>query len=324
MCGTCGTFFSRSKHEGPIFSDLQQFHDLVVGKVNRDKLAEKKVVSRKTLSLKLKVFFNKPVFAQSVFQSCPPQLTRDTKPWILAIDGKWLRRQGVVMIYRDITHGENLYWSFWPSESYAAIATDLKVLTSLLGSHRPAGVVSDWKGAIVAGVATYFSGVTHQRCLAHVVREAKTLLPKLSAIPAVLALRAIAKQLPYVMDKGAAIEWKAQLIQWEKTFGTLLKERTVNQEPGKRKWWYTHGNLRRGWRVLTDDWYPFFVHLEHSEIPKTNNSIEGVNGQLKNKLLNHRGMKTLQQVSFIFWYLICTRTQTKQALRAVWQLWKSS
>ena len=82
------------------------------------------------------------------------------------------------MIYRDITHKENLFWSYHPSESYAALFTDLEVLVGLLGDHRfPSGVVSDWKGSIVAAVANFLPNVPHQRCLAHVVREAKRLLP---------------------------------------------------------------------------------------------------------------------------------------------------
>ena len=82
-------------------------------------------------------------------------------------------------------------------------------------------------------------------------------------------------------------------------------------------------DLRRGWRLLTDNWYPFFVHLDHPLIPNTNNSLEGVNSQAKRFLGNHRGMKTLQQVSFLFWYLSFTRTKTKQDLNKLWDYWKT-
>lgn len=64
------------------------------------------------------------------------------------------------------------------SESYEAIHQDLVVLTGVLESHVPAGAVSDWKGSIVAGVASHFGNIPHQRCLAHVDRAARRLLPK--------------------------------------------------------------------------------------------------------------------------------------------------
>ncbi len=252
----------------------------------------------------------------------PPTLTKTNDPWVLAIDGTWLRRQGVAMIYRDITHGENIFWSFHPSESYLALQTDLSKLIGLLGDHLPSGIISDWKGAIVSFVSSYFPNLPHQRCLAHVEREAKRLLPKRSSFGAVLVLRNITKQLLSIKTQKETLVWKADLIKWEMAYGHLLKEKTTNPETGK-KWWYTHGDLRRAWRLLTDDWYPFFVHLDHPLLPNTNNSIEGMNGQMKNKLGNHRGMKTLQQVSFLFWYLSFTRTKTKQNLKKLWGYWKT-
>ena len=234
------------------------------------------------------------------------------------------------MIYRDITHSENIFWSYHSSESYLAIYSDLEVLVGLLGDTGgcfPSGVISDWKGSIVAGVSDYLGNAPHQRCLAHVVREAKRFLPKGSSFRAVLALREIAKELPYIKTEKEMIGWKAQLIQWQMAYGHLLKERTVNANSALdgrvKKWWYTHGNLRRAWHLLTNNWYPFFVHLDYPILPNTNNSIEGVNCQLKNKLLNHRGMKTLQQVLFLFWYLAFTRVKTKQDLKKLWAEWKT-
>ena len=153
------------------------------------------------------------------------------------------------------------------------------------------------------------------------VREAKRLLPQNSSFLETKVLRRIAKQLPHIKTKDEKRSWLADLIEWERVFGHRLKEKTVNSETGK-KWWYTHGNLRRAWRLLTDDWHPFFVHLDKPLIPSTNNSLEGVNSQIKKRLGQHRGMKTPQQVSFLFWYFAFTRTKTKPQLRKIWDAWK--
>lgn len=269
------------------------------------------------------MFFDKPVSPGGVWQLLSPKLTVKAEPWVLAIDGKWLRRKGVVMIYRDVTHRENLFWSFHSSESYEALHADLERLTELLGvDNLPFGVVSDWKGAIVSAVSNFLPRVPHQRCLVHVAREAKRLLPLNSPLLETRILRRIAKQLPHIKTEATKRSWLADLIEWERLFGHQLKEKTTNPETGK-KWWYTHGNLRRAWRLLTDDWSPFFVHLEHSLIPSSNNSLEGTNSQIKKRLGNHRGMKTLQQVSFLFWYFSFTRTKSKQDLERLWGWWKT-
>lgn len=278
-------------------------------------------ISRPTLSKKFKIFFDEFVSPDEAWRVLPPTLTKTSDPWVLGIDGKWLRRRGVVMIYRDVTHKENLFWSYHESESYLALHADLEKLAKILGDHLPSGIVSDWKGAIVAAVSDFLPHIPHQRCLTHVVREAKRLLPQNSGFLATSALRTIAKQLSHIKTGEEKRRWLADLIEWERIYGHRLREKTINLETGK-KWWYTHGNLRRAWRLLTDDWYPFFVHLDQPMIPSSNNSLEGVNSQIKKRLGNHRGMKMPQQVSFLFWYLSFTRTKSKQNLKKLWGVWK--
>lgn len=283
---------------------------------------EQEEISRPTLGDKFKVFFDKPIPPEAAWNTLPPKVIVCNEPWVLGIDGKWLHRNGVVIIYRDVTHQENLFWSYAPSESYQAFQTDLEKLTTLLNGRLPIGVVSDWKGAIVSSVSLFFPGRPHQRCLAHVVREAKKLLPKNSTVEATLRLRGIAKQLPYIQNQTEKRAWLSQLMTWEKQYRLLLKERTFGQGT-ERKWWYTHGSLRRAWRLLTDDWNPFFVHLDNPLIPSSNNSLEGTNSQIKKQLGLHRGMKTPQQVSFLFWYLTFTRAKTENDLKKLWDYWKT-
>ena len=54
-----------------------------------------------------------------------------------------------------------------------------------------------------------------------------------------------------------------------------------------RKWWYTHGNLRRGWRLLTTAPDAFFVFLSVNGLRKQTIAWEGVNRNLKGKLGVH-------------------------------------
>jgi hypothetical protein len=181
----------------------------------------------------------------------------------------------------------------------------------------PAGAVSDWKGAIISAVSTFFGDIPHQRCLVHVLREAKKLLPARSPFKATLSLRKIAKDLISVETEKEKREWIESLDKWKKHYGFMLNEKT-KKDPlsgvGK-KWWYTHGNLRRGFNLLTKDQNPFFVYLKNPLIPFSNNSLEGLNSQLKKQLTAHRGMKIKKKISFTFWYFTFSKVKTKSDLK---------
>jgi hypothetical protein len=230
---------------------------------------------------------------------------------------------GVFFIHRNVTIKENLWWSFMTSESYESIARECHMLADLLGDRLPLGAVSDWKGAIVSAVASYFGNIPHQRCLAHVDRQAKRLLPLHSPYEATQALRRVAALLMLVEKPTDPHVWQAALMRWEKKYGSMLKEKTQAPMGISRSWWYTHGNLRRAWRLMTHDTDPLFVFLTNHLIPKTNNALEGVNSNLKQKLGDHRGMSVPRQTAFLSWYMAFTRSKSPKDLKKLWGYWKT-
>lgn len=327
LCSGCGKTFSVKK-PAVNFTDFVAFAQYVTGMVNRKKIVSQNGISRKTLAARFKPFFDRPLTAQEVWQVLPPSVSQSSDPWVYGVDGKWLKRQGVILIHRDVTHKENLYWSFHQSESFTALSEDLNKLTNLiLGSsgNLPVGAISDWKSAILASVGSFFGPIPHQRCLSHVVRLAKHLLPKNSPIPATIKLRGIALELNTITRGAEKTAWQEKLNSWHQTYKYLLKERTLAGPGHQKTWWYTHGNLRRGYRLLTQDQESLFVFLDHPLIPKSNNSLEGINSQLDQKLGNHRGIKLSQQISFAFWHLTFGGNASDMAkLRKLWAYWKKS
>lgn len=304
------------------------FAQFITGMVNRKKIIEDENLSRKTLSKKFRPFFSHPLTATEVWKINPPKIANSNEPWVYGVDGKWLKRQGVILIHRDVTHKENLFWSFHKSESFEALETDLAQLTSLISASTgnfPLGAVSDWKQAMVMTVGSFFGPIPHQRCLSHVLRLAKNMLPKNSPIAATLKLREIALGLKNITDNKQKIAWQEKLKIWHQNYKYLLREKTIADPGHQKKWWYTHGNLRRGYRLLTRDQDSLFVYLSNGLIPKSNNSLEGINSQLGQKLGSHRGMKTSQQVSFAFWYLTFGgEGNNLPKLRKLWDYWKKS
>lgn len=323
LCLSCRCCFVKQKHLSVSFKDFSDFYRLVIGDVNRHQLTKDKHICRWTLSVRFKVFFNKPLYYDEVWKVLPPKLVN---PWVYGVDGKWLKRQGVFILHRNITTKENLYCSFHLGETYSALSSDSLRLTELIGGKRsyPVGVISDWKGAIVSSVGSCFGDIPHQRCLTHVTRTLKILLPKKSPFLSTVLLRNIALKLIHLQSQEEIEVWFKSLASWHDRYGHRLKERTINQDKtSKHKWWYTHSKLRRAWRLLTKNPEPFFKHLSHELLPHSNNSLEGTISQAVNKLINHRGMKLHQQISFLRWYFTFSRVKNKQDLKKLWAYWKS-
>lgn len=298
------------------------FFRFVRGRVNRVEVLSVHDWSRPTLSVRFGIFLDHPMSASASWEILSPETATHPAPWVYGCDGKWLGRLGVFFIHRNVTTKENLFWSFMGSENYEALSRDGKTLADLLGTNLPSGAVSDWKGAIVQAVFSHFGPVPHQRCLAHVDRQAKRLLPLHSPFAATQALRRIASLLMLVETPTDPQVWKVALARWEKQYGAMLREKTHAPTGMTRHWWYTHGNLRRAWRLLTYDQDPLFVFLINPLIPKTNNALEGVNSNLKQKLGDHRGMKVTRQAAFLSWYLVFTRVKTRSDLKKLWVWWK--
>lgn len=237
-------------------------------------------------------------------------------------DGKWLHHDGVFLVHRDVTNRENIWWSYALNESYASWNRDLGALADHLIDHFPSGVVSDWKRGLIQAVFGAFGDVLHQRCLAHVARQAMTLLPKGSPFLATRRLRDMARAIRRIRTTEDMNSWKQALTAWGYQRGDMLTEKTRAPLESARKWWYTHGSLRRGWRLLTTDTDSFFLFLTVKGLPKTNNSLEGVNRNIKGKLGIHRGLTTAFQVSLLCWVMAFSRAKKPADLRKLWDAWR--
>lgn len=227
-----------------------------------------------------------------------------------------------MIIGRNISSKTNFFWAWHSSESYESLVKDFEEITPTVRNFLPRGVVSDWKGSFVNTINEYLPGVPHQRCLSHLLREAKRLLPLKSPYLATRLLRSIAEEIFSISDPADLYDWTCEINSWKEKYEFLLKEKTIGLKT-KKKWWYTHGTLRRAIKLLSAQSEHNFAFLKFPFLPKTNNSLEGLNSQIKQKLGNHRGMKLNQQISFIFWFLTFSRVKNKEDLRELWAGLKS-
>lgn len=115
------------------------------------------------------------------------------------------------MIYRNVTNGINLYWSYHPSESYEAIGKDIEGLYPVVENSLPDGIISDWKNSIVTSIGAYFPDADYQRCLSHLKRQSCRLLPLRSPYTATQELRIIALDIMYIYDPSDFYGWTVKL-----------------------------------------------------------------------------------------------------------------
>ena len=322
-CLSCGYVFKRRKHNLPVsFRDFKTFRQYAVNKANQEILGRSLKLSRQELSSRFNLFLLLPPSPALVNAVVPPACCSTTL-WVYGFDGKWLGRSPILLIHRDVINGETLWWSVDFGETMAAVRSDLvSLIRACPGLIPPAGAVTDGKPGIASVIKSIFHLEDCQRCLVHVVRDLKKYLPLHSPLEATRKLRLISLALPEINTWGEKENHLAALTKWHERYGQLLKQRSYPL-PGsgvKRRWWYTHGNLRRAWRLLTKDTGSLFHFLDNFLVPKTNNSLEGINRHL----CRRAGMGKGKQLALMMWRLAFSRIKTKQEELKLWVYWKYS
>jgi hypothetical protein len=196
----------------------------------------------------------------------------------------------------------------WAWVGWEASNTWEKLLEQFPG---PTVVVCDGQKGILLAVSRCWPDTRMQRCTFHVWQNIRV---KLTLHPHTIAgqeLLQLTRDLWQVKTLSQADSWKQWLASWHERYGDFILERTHKDasEPGRRRWWYTHRNLRSAYhqlaKLLRDN--QLFTHLEpltEALIPRTTNYIEGgINSQLRTKLKLHRGMSEEHQRRLVEWYL---------------------
>lgn len=299
--------------------DFNAFRDYALKAVNQKALTKKLKLSRQELSARFNWFLTLPPTPELINRIVLPQAAVPAQPWVYGYDGKWLGRNLVLLVHRDVTHKETLYWSVANSENMAAVFSDLVALAGS-GITRPKGAVTDGKPGIASVIKSIFHLDFCQRCLVHVERDLKKYLPQNSPIKATQRLRITCLGMTDIKSLSDKDCYLSMLDRWHCRYGNLLKERSY-PEPGsiaKRRWWYTHGNLRRAWRLLTKDQNSLFHFLDNPLVPPTNNSLEGINRHL----CRREGMGKGKQLALMMWWLAFSRIKTDKQKLTLWAKWK--
>lgn len=216
---------------------------------------------------------------------------------VVHVDGIWLRRICVILIaYAD---GHAIGW-------YLARSENASAWSALMAGIAPPDVaVADGGNGFEKARREVWPGTRVQRCLFHAFNQVKRCTETRPRTQAGIDLHALAKKLLHVEDINEAAAWLASFAQWCAAYEGFLKEKTIVD--GRSQ--YKHERLRKARRTLERPCRSgaLFTYLDEGllgegAIPATNNALEGFNGQVREVLRNHRGMRLEHMIKTVFWF----------------------
>jgi len=217
----------------------------------------------------------------------------------LMIDGLWLDKWYVLMVYRQCKELFILHISVSGRESSSRIEKDLKLLKEF--GYRFTGIVSDGGKGIESAVDLVYPHIPHQRCLAHAHRQMVSALGKHAREYHLQELRQLADHVWLIESKEALIWWQGRVKEWIKSNWNYLQE---ERRDDQGRWWRVHKGARKVVRIMLKIPKVSFVFLYgHPLMPKTTNELEGQLNHVVHRWLSHRGLKKDRWEDFLKWFV---------------------
>lgn len=195
----------------------------------------------------------------------------------------WGREYGVC-VFRAPHLATNIWWQDVESERMATYHYGRKILESE-GWVFTAAVVDGRRG-----LTSVFKDIPVQLCQFHQMKQITNYLTRRPKTEAGKELRT----LTLTLTKTTEDVFGTALTLWHEKWSTFIEEKTVSEMlSGKRKWYYTHKNVRSAYRSLRRNLPFLFTYQKYPElhIPNTTNSLDGMFTQLKAKTAIHRGLR---------------------------------
>lgn len=213
----------------------------------------------------------------------------------LVLDGTWIVWKRIAVLIASDTE-RVIHWKFASVENTETWHTFLCEL-----SGRPNGVVSDAQKGLLKAVYLRFGEIPHQRCIAHIVRQARLWLTRHPRTEAGAELLLLVNALAKIHTDESKEVWREYYQAWCIQWQDFLKERSHFEN--SKRWWYTHRKLR-GVRSLLSNALPnMFVHIRHA-VPNTTNALEGgINSPLKFVFKEHRGLSVENKKALVNLFL---------------------
>lgn len=227
----------------------------------------------------------------------------------MVIDGTWFGRGSCFLVYWDHDREHAQRWRYTTGERTFEAWEDLRKLKEQ--GVIPASVTSDGARGIVNAVSMMYLDIPHQRCITHLQRQCLALITQKPRHQAGREIKGIVQELSQISSHELKGQWLGKFNGWcnrwdgylgEKTHAKDLPEEERYKAKG-RKWWYTHGSLRRVRASIQNAIPDLFHYLDDPAIPKTSNGLEGRFSSLKQHYRQHKGLSEERRGAYLAWYL---------------------
>jgi hypothetical protein len=264
LCKSCGKRFIPRKS----LDLLVLFADYLFGKQTISQLGQRYNISSSTIRRKLDTV--------SV-----PTIISAVQDVVILMDTTYFGLGFGVVVFKDSRTKSILWHKFVRNETVVDYAEGVDFLVSQ--GIQIDGIVCDG----LRGMFKQFSSYRVQMCQYHQLRIVQRYLTKNPELPASIELLTITNLLTKT-DKESFI---GAFYAWCERWDIFLKQRGTDKRTGKS--YFVHKRLRSAYLSLKRNmpylwtWYDY-IQLG---IPNTNNALEGMFNDLKNKLRNHPGLK---------------------------------
>lgn len=195
----------------------------------------------------------------------------------------WGRTYGVC-VFRSAHLKKNIWWHEVAGERMAHYRYGRAILEEK-GWTFLAAVVDGRRGFLKV-----FSDIPVQICQFHQIKQVTKYLTRRPKTEAGRSLRTLV----LTLTKTDEPTFTKGLNEWHAKYGDFINEKTESVFlSGKKKWYYTHKNVRSAYRSLKTNLPNLFTYLKYPElnIPNTTNSLDGSFSALKKKLAVHHGLR---------------------------------
>lgn len=226
---------------------------------------------------------------------------------VIIIDGYVIEQGCVLLLVKTVE--KVIFWQFCDRETYL----NWYACLSQLQGH-PTAIVCDGQKGMLKAINELFPRVLIQRCHFHVQQRNRQLLTMNPETLPGIAFNNLVKELPKLKNHAEHRAWLTTYQSWMIRNKTYLSQKTYypfdqiylykNFTKGRRNYFFTHQRLRAAVYQIKTALPNLFHFLEHSNIPKTTNHIEGgINSQLKLLLRLHRGLPIQKRKYLVAYFL---------------------
>jgi hypothetical protein len=210
---------------------------------------------------------------------------------VVLMDTTYFGKNWGVVIFKDALSGKKLWRKYVGNEKRVDYQEGVAFLQSK--NYQVRGIVCDG----LKGIFKQFSGFPVQMCQRHQIDIVRRYLTRNPKLPAGKDLLSLSNSITKLSKKEFIILFE----QWKEKWTDFLNERTKDELTGKT--YFTHKKLRSAYLSIKRNLQYLFVFENISEMPNTNNSLEGTFTALKNRLRNHNGMSKENRKRFIDGFL---------------------